>query len=1497
MMWGKKLISCTMAIVVVMTMLLAVPGLEMEAAGTEVTYAVTGGNITFDTSTGTITDCDESVTEVVIPNTIEGVFVTGIGYGAFAYCYNLRSVKIPASVATIGDNAFSSCTNLESIEIPTNVTSIGYDAFFSCGSLKSVEIPASVTTIKGGAFSNCYSLNSVEIPASVTSIEDYVFSSCGSLKNVKIPISVTTIGDNAFSYCTNLESIEIPTSVTSMGNSTFADCYSLSSIEISANVTSIGDNAFSSCNSLESINIDKNNRVYSSINGVFFNKDQTILICYPMGKAQVTYEIPASVTSIEDDAFEHCQNLKNIKIPTSVMTIGDGAFSDCSNLSNIEIPENVTSIGTSAFAFCYSLDNINVNANNTTYSSVDGVCFDKDQTTLVCYPVGKTQTTYEIPTNVTDIGYLAFWDCYSLSSIKIPASVINIGQQAFSYCGNLSSIEIPVSVKSIGDNVFYYCDNLTDIYYGGSEEDWNNIDIGEFNDKLMSVTIHYNSTGSGDTEHAGPSVKVTEDMLFSTEYCRYLSNNTYNSMINTLKNDMTDVGSDSQWSDFCIALKTCFSGGIVGQLELIKDSILGAFTGKDITEERVQEELMLAYVNNVNSHSEYIKDLYEAGNSSLSESKEMMSILQKGVSQGGDILQSVASNKDIEELAKGLDAIFGYGDELKVEQDLKKLLKSSEVMKKSSEILKASGKAISAYQVAMSIEMLKLTSEDTLLRYMSLVDKDSEVYTGLKINYNKIKKQDITVFAMEMLEQDGISEILGYMVEHITGKGTGAATVVAVVEFAYGIADLWMSHMGVLDVEDWLKAQSSLRNQMQLYSAWSVHYTNIFDNYLGKESHNIKDLKNNYQDIFELYLSCILTTPDYLDGFSNQESYYTELNKDLNKYKSKLTYEKYIQSCLKNANASYTYTVTNGQATITGVDFDSEPSKKLANALKLSTKSDENTLDFCLDVPNEVNGYPVVAIGEGVFQNNQEITMVSIPASIETIGTNAFNGCGNIQEVFLENGLKTIGGNAFSECTQLTSIDIPDTVTEINDNAFSQNTEIQSHTGSEAESYASANGNTFNNRKKDVREISVKQKPDKMTYTMTEELDLSGLVLNVTYGDGSTEEIDSGYSGFFVERKKGTSQVTIFYEGAVTTFDIEITSGECEYIIQYINESGEVIHEPFRGTAEIGAEVVLEVPEIKGYICDETNIKKTIKGNNLFTVTYTAAPKKDIAEASVDYDNSFVVTGSNIEPEVQVSFNKRLLQKGVDYTVEYSNNLKVGTGNIWITGIGEYDGVLLYNFEIKNKQDTIPDRGKNPDAGGNGTLGSDSIQIPSENKSNNPVNSVRRIFLSALSNKIAAGKRIKLTANIFPVNASDQRLIWSSSNPKVATVNQSGIVTMKKKTGGKSVIITARAADGSGATAAFRIKSMKGVVKKVTIAGAKKRTVKAGQKLKLKAKVTAAKGANKKLIWTSSNTKYATVSASGKVKTKKPGKGKKVKITAMATDGSNKKMTVTIKIK
>ena len=203
------------------------------------------------------------------------------------------------------------------------------------------------------------------------------------------------------------------------------------------------------------------------------------------------------------------------------------------------------------------------------------------------------------------------------------------------------------------------------------------------------------------------------------------------------------------------------------------------------------------------------------------------------------------------------------------------------------------------------------------------------------------------------------------------------------------------------------------------------------------------------------------------------------------------------------------------------------------------------------------------------------------------------------------------------------------------------------------------------------------------------------------------------------------------------------------------------------------------------------------------------------------------------------------------------------------------------------------------------TNGSDKDIIISEDKNGDGVfetvvastkrKKVKKINIKASSSKIAAGKKLKLTTVIVPQNATNKKLKWTTNNKKYATVNKNGVVTTNKKAGGKTVKITAQATDGSNKKATFTIKIMKGVVKKIKITGSK--TVKAGKTLKLKTKITASKGANKILKWTSSNKKYATVSSSGKVKTLKAGKKKSVKITAMATDGSGKKATFTIKIK
>ena len=322
--------------------------------------AYTSGDYKYTVSNNeaTITGYNGSSGKVTIPSKLGGYPVTSIGAGAFYYCDSLTSVTIPDSVTKIGWDAFSGCSSLTSVTIPHSVTSIGNYAFYECSSLTSVTIPDSVTSIGRWAFYDCSSLTSVTIPDSVTSIGECAFYDCSSLTSVTIPNRVKSIGSDTFTDCINLKSVTIPDSVTSIGGGAFHNCRSLTSVTIPDSVTSIGRWAFYYCRSLTSINVDKNNKNYSSSDGVLYNKNLTELVCCPGGKTSVT--IPDSVTSIGDGAFSGCRNLTSVTIPDSVTEIGWDAFEDCSSLTSVTIPDSVTEIGGYAFEGCSSLKSVTI---------------------------------------------------------------------------------------------------------------------------------------------------------------------------------------------------------------------------------------------------------------------------------------------------------------------------------------------------------------------------------------------------------------------------------------------------------------------------------------------------------------------------------------------------------------------------------------------------------------------------------------------------------------------------------------------------------------------------------------------------------------------------------------------------------------------------------------------------------------------------------------------------------------------------------------------------------------------------------------------------------------------------------------------------------------------------------------------------------------------------------------------------------------------------------
>lgn len=281
--------------------------------------------------------------------------------------------------------------------------------------------------------------------------------------------SVTSIGNNAFYSCKNLVNITIPDSITSIGNNAFEYCASLKSVLIPGSVKSIGNAAFNRCESLMNIEVIKNNSNYFSQDGVLFDKNKTKLIQYPIGNKRIAYDIPNGVKSFGDCAFDSCSTLKNITIPDSVTSIGWGVFSGSTSLTNIDVSEN-----------------------NLNYSSYEGVLFNKNKTELIKYPIGNERTSYNIPAGVINFGDV-FSDCKNLVNITIPNSVTNIGVGAFWQCVNLASITITNSVTSIGNYAFYDCKNLKDIYYYGTQSEWNNISVGSNNEYFINATIHFSS--------------------------------------------------------------------------------------------------------------------------------------------------------------------------------------------------------------------------------------------------------------------------------------------------------------------------------------------------------------------------------------------------------------------------------------------------------------------------------------------------------------------------------------------------------------------------------------------------------------------------------------------------------------------------------------------------------------------------------------------------------------------------------------------------------------------------------------------------------------------------------------------------------------------------------------------------------------------------------------------------------------------------------------------
>jgi len=261
-----------------------------------------------------------------------------------------------------------------------------------------------------------------------------------SIETVNITAGVTSIGSGAFASFYNLTSVNIPNSVTSIGRAAFWGCKNLTSITIPNNLSWIGRGDFTSFGNsgLTSIEVAPNSPYFTSIDGVLFNKNRDTLVLFPEAR-QGAYTIPNGVRTIGHSAFAGATGLTSVTIPNSVRIIDWFAFFN-TGLTSVSIPGSVTVIEEQAFSNCDALTSIEVAANNPNFSSRNGALFNKNQTVLIQFPLGR-QGAYTIPNTVTTIKQGAFSNT-SLTSITIPSSVTSIECWSGFRGDNLTSVTL-----------------------------------------------------------------------------------------------------------------------------------------------------------------------------------------------------------------------------------------------------------------------------------------------------------------------------------------------------------------------------------------------------------------------------------------------------------------------------------------------------------------------------------------------------------------------------------------------------------------------------------------------------------------------------------------------------------------------------------------------------------------------------------------------------------------------------------------------------------------------------------------------------------------------------------------------------------------------------------------------------------------------------------------------------------------------------------------------
>ncbi len=1428
-----------------------------------------------------------NVTELVFNEGLET-----IGSEAFLNFKKLRSIKFPDSLTTIGEKAFYNTSMAGTLTIPKNVTSIGTKAFFtSYGSWTGIEV-APENTVFEAVDNVLYQKSADGIPESVI-----VCASKNPLTEIHIQDGVKTINESAFAACSLMESITFPDSVQTVKKESFSNCDKLNTIKLGKGLEIIESGFAKTCEALENIEVNSENPYIETVDGVLYSKDHQRLYLYPAKKADTSYSALPETTKIDTYAIQGANLLEQLYLPESLAKIDDYAVWYNKNLKEVYFAGNAPEVG-GISCFDHSHKDLlyylakgttgwdtsqwksilgnksaewNPNLTGQTEGSFDALSFlfeesngkltfsgtgeIPDFTEEAPAPwsgyVGEIQTVYA--NGVTKIGSNAFANAQKLLLIETDESLVTIGDNAFLDCVKMWGHDI-ASAETVGAGAFSNNTAMTSLTLEKAAQ----LGAGAFsnNTALTNVSLGARLTVIDADVFSGCSALTG---MLIPESVTGIGQNAFGGCASLRSVNIpakTAAVSSGAFSG-CQALEKVYFYGNV-PASLAQDGFDGCAAG------------LTFYYRSPNADWEALGGVWNSipvcGLTKFyTEQKDHYSFANSHASFGYPVDYRIPRQRYVDVLDSIIKGTYYYVVNEKWGGSCYGMAATTLSFYENPEEYRLSDYGVSAQDLfavpapmSASAKLTRLIEAGQISQYKpSIASSSGAVYR----NYNSLRT---LIQRVEDFERSGglsVDSDADPVIMVICSENAGHAVVPVSVEQA----DNGDFLMKIYDPNEpralqtlTVKKDLSAIEYGPYRSASYMNYSTFANAMSGVVLHDSTVDTSVYLSIDSDHVSL---TNEAGEGIDQIEGAYEQMH--LNGAADD-TFSGIRSYVLPEGN----YQIRADQAADAGSQTKTGTKEQQSVTFYMASE------DSFAEITSSDRDAVLTVNSTGGNEGDLTIAVESDSAEPKTTVINLVN----------EQGMER-------------SIEITDdaAVTVSQEGAITVNVQNDAAVTIDGQTAAVENGQTVSSFVAGDADFSVKIKEFLAEAACDEKNELGGTISAELISNSASARNVTLNAEFFDEKQEKVSSISK---------QVQLNPGR-NHLSWEFEKTG----------ASFGVEEGDVTLTCRLTVTDEAG--KTVNAST-GGITVTVSKPKDPEPTDPEPTEPTDPEPTEPEPTDPLPTDPKPTDpEPTDPKPTEPEPTDPLPTDPKPTDPKPTDPLPTDPLPTDPKPtdplptDPLPTDPEPTDPKPTDPLPTDPL--PTDPKPTDPLptnpkptdqNSgdsqlqakVQSIRVTAKSNKVVVGNKLTLKAEVLPLNAANKQVIWSSGNTKYATVSKSGIVTPKKAGAGKSVVITAKAADGSGIKGTYRLQIKKALVTKIKLTA--KASVKAGKKLTIKAVVTTnSPAASKKLKWTTSNKKYATVSKKGVVTAKKAGKGKRVTITAKATDGSKKTAKIRIKIK